>query len=214
MQRGLTDVELKESDEGVRRLILGSTSPYRKALLERLKIPFTTAAPHIDESPEENEKPEVLVRRLAVAKAREIARTEKEALIIAGDQVAVCGDTILGKPGSRDRAIKQLQHISGQTIVFETAVCLLDAKTDFYQLERVPFTVYFRVLNIRQIENYLDREDVLNCAGSFKSEGLGITLCERFSGDDPTALIGLPLIRLTGMLERWKEMTGMTVEEF
>ena len=184
----------------MRKIILGSTSPYRRELLERLKIAFTTASPDIDESALPNEKPKALVIRLAEAKAREIAKSENNALIISGDQIAVCDETILGKSGNRDTAIKQLQMVSGKSIVFESALCLFDSATHEFQIDIVPFTVHFKTLTQAQIENYLDKEPAFNCAGSFKSEGLGICLTEKFEGDDPTALIGLPLIRLTQML--------------
>ena len=185
-----------------RRIVLGSTSPYRKALLNRLKIPFVTAAPDIDESPLPNESPRAMVLRLTEAKAREIAKIEQDALIIAGDQVAVCGDLVFGKPGDRATAIGQLQQASGRALVFETGLCVLDSAANTLEIEVVPFTVLFRTLTLDQIEWYLDKEDALNCAGSFRSEGLGISLCERLEGEDPSTLIGLPLIRLTRMLER------------
>jgi len=180
-------------------LILASTSPFRRELLERLDIPFTTAAPEIDESAHPDEKPSALVRRLSEAKARAIGATCK-GLIIGSDQVATTGDDILGKPGTHEKAVEQLKYLSGKRVCFLTGLCLLNTETDTADVEVVPFTVQFRQLEERQIENYLRADKPYNCAGSFKSEGLGITLFERMEGDDPTALVGLPLIKLTTML--------------
>lgn len=180
-------------------IILASTSPFRRELLERLNLPFETATPDTDEQPLANESATELVRRLAEAKARAVGNSQT-GLIIGSDQVATCGDEILGKPGTHERARAQLEKLSGQRVVFQTGLCLLNSGTDHVQLEVVPFTVQFRILNSQQIENYLQQDQPYNCAGSFKSEGLGITLFESMEGDDPTALIGLPLIRLTSML--------------
>jgi len=182
-------------------LILASTSPYRKKLLMRFGIPFEMAAPEVDESRLENETAHNLVRRLSEAKARAIGKTGK-GLIIGSDQVATLGDEILGKPGSHERASEQLRHLSGKTVTFLTGLCLLNSETGAIQLDVVPFRVWFRLLDEGQIERYLRHDEPYNCAGSFKSEGLGISLFERIEGEDPTALIGLPLIRLTSMLAR------------
>jgi len=185
-----------------RSLILGSTSPFRQELLSRLGIPFDTATPNINESRLENESPIHLVERLALEKAKNVSRRFPDALIIGSDQVACIDDEILGKPGNRENAIAQLQKASGRTVVFFTGLCLLNAVTQKAQSFVEPFNVHFRKLNDEQIERYVDRERPFNCSGSFKSEGLGIALFERLEGDDPNALIGLPLIRLTNMLEK------------
>ncbi|MEZ5540751.1 MAG: Maf family nucleotide pyrophosphatase [Pseudomonadota bacterium] len=182
-------------------LILASTSPFRRQLLERLRLPFTTAAPEVDETPRPGETPHELVIRLAEAKARAIGATQR-GLIIGSDQVATTGTDILGKPGTHERAAAQLGHLSGQRVTFHTGLCLLHSAVDEVQVDDVPYHVVFRTLATDQIERYLRAERPYNCAGSFKSEGLGITLFERLEGDDPTALIGLPLIRLTRMLAR------------
>jgi len=183
-------------------LILGSTSPFRKELLARLGIPFDTAAPDIDETRHENEAPDQLVKRLAFEKAKVVAQDFPEALVIGSDQVACIEDSILGKPGNRTNAIAQLQQASGKTVVFYTGLCLFNAATGEAQTLVEPFKVHFRNLASAQIERYVDREQPFNCAGSFKSEGLGICLFERLEGTDPNALIGLPLIRLIAMLDR------------
>jgi septum formation protein len=181
------------------RLVLASTSPFRRELLQRLGIPFTTAAPDVDESPLPGEAADELVRRLSASKARAVGRT-RAGLIIGSDQVATTGEDILGKPGTHERAFEQLQQLAGRTVIFHTGLCLLDTEKDIQQVDVIPFTVEFRQLSAAQIEHYLRREQPYNCAGSFKSEALGITLFRRMYGDDPTALIGLPLIRLTDML--------------
>ena len=180
-------------------IVLASTSPYRKELLQRMGIAFKTVAPDVDESSLPGESPENLVKRLAKAKARVIGKT-CEALIIGSDQVAVSGDEILGKPGSHENALVQLRKLSGKLVTFQTGLCLLNSTSNEMQVDTVPFRVQFRKLDEQQIERYLRADQPYNCAGSFKSEGLGITLFERMDGDDPTALIGLPLIRLTSML--------------
>lgn len=183
------------------KLVLASTSPYRKELLQRLGLPFETAAPDVDESRGAGEAAGDMVRRLAEHKARAVAARFPGSLIIGSDQVAVLGDTILGKPGTHERAVAQLTEASGRHVSFLTGLCLYNSRTDQAQVDVVPFHVVFRQLTSRQIEHYLTRERPYNCAGSFKSEGLGIALFERLEGDDPTALIGLPLIRLVRMLE-------------
>jgi septum formation protein len=189
-------------DRMEKQLVLGSTSPFRRELLERLSLPFITASPEIDESRLHNESPQELVLRLSEVKARKVAESYPDALIIGSDQVACNEGEILGKPGGRENAILQLEKASGRQVVFYTGLCLYDAANDSAQLLCEPFTVHFRVLDRGQIERYLDREEPYNCAGSFKSEGLGISLFERLEGDDPNALIGLPLIRLIRMLEK------------
>lgn len=182
-------------------LVLASTSPFRRSLLERLGIPFTTASPDADETRRPDEPSRDLVLRLAKAKARAVAAAHPDALIIGSDQVACIDDTVLGKPGDRERAIEQLTQASGREVVFYTGLCLLNAASGRAQTCCEPFRVHFRRLSAAQIEGYLDRERPFNCAGSFKSEGLGIALFERLEGDDPNALVGLPLIRLIAMLE-------------
>lgn len=182
-------------------LILASTSPFRRSLLERLRVPFTTASPDADETRHPGEPPRDLVLRLAQAKAGAVAPMHPDALIIGSDQVACIDDKVLGKPGNRERAIEQLTQASGREVVFYTGLCLLNATTGRSQTSCEPFRVHFRRLSGTQIEGYLDREQPFNCAGSFKSEGLGIALFDHLEGDDPNALVGLPLIRLVAMLE-------------
>ncbi|PIE83324.1 MAG: septum formation inhibitor Maf [Candidatus Contendobacter odensis] len=192
---------MPNTDTHKRHLVLASTSIFRRNLLLRLGLPFSVRSPEVDETRLAGEDAPTLVARLAELKARSIAQHEPEALIIGSDQVAVLADTILGKPNTHEHAIKQLQHASGQTVTFYTGLCLLDAANGSCQVAVEPFDVVFRTLTTTQIERYLQREKPYNCAGSFKSEGLGIALFERLEGHDPTGLIGLPLIRLTQMLE-------------
>lgn len=188
-------------------LVLASTSPYRKELLGRLGLPFITVSPRVDEQALAGETPEQQVTRLAEAKARAGAAGHNDALVIGSDQLAVCGETVLGKPGSHDKARKQLASLSGRRVSFFTGLCLFDTRRDQARLAMVPYHVHFRVLQAQQIERYLEREQPYNCAGSFKSEGLGISLFESMEGEDPTALIGLPLIRLVS----WLNEAGMPV---
>ncbi len=183
------------------QLVLASTSPFRKQLLEKLKLEFTTDSPDIDESRLVGETPEALVARLAEQKAVAVAERHPNSLIIGSDQVAVNDGEILGKPGNHDKAVAQLQSTSGQRVTFLTGLCLYNSATGDSQLEVVPFGVVFRELSESQIENYLNAEQPYNCAGSFKSEAMGIALFERLEGEDPNTLIGLPLIRLVRMLE-------------
>lgn len=183
------------------RLVLASTSRYRQELLARLRVPFETVAPDVDETARPGEAPPVLVRRLAEAKARAVAGRFPDALVIGSDQVAAVGDEILGKPGTHERAVAQLRKISGRDVVFHTGLCLLNTANGRVQLDLVPFPVRFRPMDEAFIERYLAREPAYDCAGAFKSEGLGIALCDGFAGNDPTALVGLPLIRLVRMLE-------------
>jgi septum formation protein len=182
-------------------LVLASSSRFRRALLERLGIPFEAISPNVDETPNAGEAPAVLAQRLALAKARAIAPHRPAALIIASDQVAVYGDAIVGKPRDHVDATRQLRHASGRKVVLYTALVLLNAATGRVQSEVIPFGIQFRPLTEAQIENYLRKEQPYDCTGSVKSEGLGIALLERFEGDDPNTLIGLPLIRLIRMLE-------------
>ena len=186
----------------MQKLILASTSPYRRELLERLGLPFEIANPHADESPHPGESPEALALRLAEAKARAVISSHGNALIIGSDQVATVDGKIYGKPGSHERAVEQLRALSGKTVNFFTGLCLLNAKTGEADVRGVPMLVTFRQLCDTEIENYLRREPAYNCAGSAKSEGLGIALLQSVRGDDPNALVGLPLIVLCDMLRR------------
>ncbi len=184
-----------------RRLILASTSPFRRELLARLGLAFEALPPGVDETPLPGEPAETLVARLAHAKAAAIAAHAPGALVIGSDQAAVLDGRILGKPGDHARALEQLRAASGRAVDFFTGLCLIDADSGRAQLEVVPFRVHFRTLDETRLERYLRHEQPYDCAGSFKSEGLGIALFERLEGDDPNALIGLPLIRLVRMLE-------------
>lgn len=183
------------------QLVLASTSPFRKELLSRLQLDFETASPDIDETALEGEPPIQLVYRLAEQKAKACADQFPNALLIGSDQLALLGDQILGKPGNHENACQQLRKLSGQYVSFLTGLCLYNAQQQRSQTEVVQFNVYFRRLTDEQIENYLRAETPYNCAGSFKSEAMGVALFDRLEGNDPTALIGLPLIRLTRMLE-------------
>lgn len=183
------------------QLVLASTSPFRRDLLSRLQVPFDTFSPNVDETRLKDESAVALVRRLAEAKAEAAITRFPDALVIGSDQVAVLGNKILGKPHTHDVAVKQLKAASGKRVVFQTGLCLLNTATGHTQVEVIAFSVDFRKLSDTQIENYLRAEQPYNCAGSFKSEALGVALFESMEGEDPTALIGLPLIRLTRMLE-------------
>ncbi len=185
-------------------LILASTSPFRKKLLQRLSIPFTTASPNINETISENESAQDYVKRLSLQKTQAIAKQHPNALIIGSDQCSVLKGIIRGKPKHHQNAVQQLRQSSGERVTFLTGLCLYDAKSNDYQLDLVPFHVDFRTLSDNEIETYLQVEQPYACAGSFKSEGLGISLFKRLQGDDPTALIGLPLIRLSEMLRQKK----------
>ena len=182
------------------KLVLASTSPFRKELLQRLDVPFDTASPDIDESAKTNETPTQLVARLSEEKAKAVAAQFPNSLVIASDQVATLDNVIIGKPGGHENAVKQLTNASGRKVVFYTGLCLLNTKTGNIQIEVIQFNVTFRKLTEKQIDSYLKKEQPYNCAGSFKSEGLGIALFEKMEGDDPSSLIGLPLISLIGML--------------
>jgi len=181
-------------------LILASSSPFRAELLARLGIEFECQSPDIDESMRPQESPRELVMRLAQEKARAIAGNWPEGLVIGSDQVAVMAGHILGKPGDLDTARAQLRAASGQEVDFLTGLALLNSANGQLQLDCILYSVHFRHLTMSQIDAYLQAERPFNCAGSFKSEGLGIALLQRLQGDDPTALIGLPLIRLVTML--------------
>ena len=181
-------------------LVLASSSRFRAALLQRLDVPFRAHAPDIDESPLPGEAPIELVTRLASTKAEALADLYPDALIIGSDQVAATGQRILGKPGDLDNAREQLKTLSGRSVDFFTGLCVFNPRSGQRQVEQVPYRVYFRDLSGAQIDNYLRRERPFDCAGSFRSEGLGIALIQRMQGEDPTALIGLPLVRLVSML--------------
>lgn len=186
----------------MRNLILASSSPFRRQILDKLQLEYSCISPDIDESAKETETPQELVARLAEAKARKVASTESNSLIIGSDQVAVLGNEILGKPHTHENAVKQLRKLSGHTVTFLTGLSLINSETGQAQTEVVPFKVVFRQLTDEMIENYLRAEEPYNCAGSFKSEALGIVLFEKLEGEDPNTLIGLPLIRLVRMLEQ------------
>ena len=183
-----------------RPLILGSTSRYRKELLTRLRIPFETAAPDVDETPHSNESPKDLALRLALAKARAVALRYPEAVVIGSDQVADLEGTPLGKPGNHTNAILQLQRMRGKTVIFQTALSVVCIATGYERTDLAEVKVKFRDLSDAEIESYLRAEEPYDCAGSAKSEGLGIVLLDAIENDDPTALIGLPLIRTCQML--------------
>lgn len=184
----------------MRKLVLASTSRYRRELLERLELPFETDKPDTDETPLAGEAPAETAIRLAEAKARAVAVRHPDALIIGSDQVASVGDERFGKPGTVERAILQLRQMSGKAIIFHTAVCLLDTGTGHASTLCIPTEVGFRTLSDEEIERYVAREMPLDCAGSAKSEALGITLLDHIRGDDPNALVGLPMIALCRLL--------------
>jgi len=184
-----------------RRLILASSSPYRRELLTRLGQPFEVVVPGADETPLAGEAPPDLVRRLARLKAETVARAHPGSLVIGSDQVAVHDGHTVGKPGSHARAVEQLRAASGKPVTLYTGLALVDADSGRVQTDVVPYQVVFRPLTESMIEGYLRRDQPYNCAGSVRAESLGIVLLERFEGEDPNALIGLPLIRLVRMLE-------------
>jgi MAF protein len=184
-------------------LILASTSPYRRSVLSKLQLPFDVAHPDCDETPQQGESPKALVVRLAKSKAESCQlTTASPSLVIGSDQVCVIDGQILGKPHSREKAIEQLMAASGKVVTFYTGLALHNTQTGETDTELDTFTVHFRHLTREQIARYVDKEQPLDCAGSFKSEGLGIALFDRLEGKDPNALIGLPLITLIDMLER------------
>jgi septum formation protein len=181
-------------------LILASASPYRKILLERLGLPFTVVAAAIDETRQAGELPGQLVMRLSHAKAEKVSRSQPDSVVIGSDQLAVFNDSVVGKPGTTERAMAQLRRFSGHEIVFLTAISVQCAISGFSATEVVPTSVSFRELNEEEIERYVCIEQPLDCAGGFKAESLGISLFERLGSDDPTALIGLPLIATARLL--------------
>lgn len=181
-------------------LVLGSSSPFRRDLLARLGIPFTVLSPDIDETARAGESPRALALRLAGEKAQAVGRSHPGGLIIGCDQVAHIGSRVFGKPGTHQNASRQLAEMSGQTVVFESALCLLDARSGRVQIDSIPTEITFRSLSASEIERYLHRDQPYGCAGSAKLESLGIALIERMCSDDPTAIIGLPLVRLCRML--------------
>lgn len=183
-------------------LILGSSSPYRRELLARLNIPFEVATPDIDETPLPGESPEATALRLSRLKAEAIAARHPGALVIGSDQVCTLDGMQIGKPGNHEKALAQLQLMRGKTVTFHSALCLLDSRTGVAQLTDVQTQVTFRQLTDTELDTYLRIETPYDCAGSAKAEGLGIALLSRVESDDPTALIGLPLIALTGMLRQ------------
>ena len=196
----MSDFDIAKTTSPARRLVLGSTSRYRRELMQRLCIPFDVAAPDVDETPQDGESPHDLACRLALAKARAVAALHPDAVVIGSDQVADLGGEPLGKPGTHERAVAQLQRMRGQTVVFQTAVAVVCQDTGFAQTDLAAVRVVFRNLSDAEIETYLRTEQPYDCAGSAKSEGLGIALLESINNDDPTALVGLPLIRTCRML--------------
>ncbi|QTN29800.1 septum formation inhibitor Maf [Rhodoferax sp. AJA081-3] len=187
-------------DTSHRKLILGSTSVYRRELLGRLNVPFSVESPHVDETPLPGEQPAALAQRLALAKALAVATRFPDCVVIGSDQVADLDGQALGKPGTHERAVAQLRQMRGKTVVFQTAVAVVCLETGFSEQSLAPVKVLFRSLDDSEIENYLQLEQPYDCAGSAKSEGLGITLLDAIDSDDPTALVGLPLIRTSRML--------------
>lgn len=183
-------------------LVLASSSAYRRQLLERLRLPFALGVPDVDESPLAGEAPRATALRLAEAKARALASVHEHALIIGSDQIAVLDGVLLGKPGGREAALSQLAATRGREVVFHTAVCLLNSATGRHETEEVPTVVRFRDYTLEQAAHYLELDRPYDCAGSAKIEALGIALVERVDSTDPSALIGLPLITLVGMLKR------------
>lgn len=186
----------------MQKLILGSSSPFRAELLRKLHLEFETASPDIDETALQDESPQALVQRLAESKARKVAENNPQALVIGSDQVAVIDGKILGKPGNTENARLQLRSASGREVTFYTGLALFDASNQQMQSLVEPFRVGFRSLSAQQIDFYIRQEQPFNCAGSFKSEGFGIALFDYLRGDDPNTLVGLPLIKLTAMLEK------------
>jgi septum formation protein len=183
-------------------LILGSTSRYRRELLDRLRLPYTCAAPQVDETPLPGEAPAALALRLALAKAQAVAALHPHAVVIGADQVADLHGEPIGKPGTHERAVMQLQRLSGQRVVFQTALAIVRADTSHAEAQLAAVVVQFRALSLAEIEHYLRLDQPYDCAGSAKCETLGIALLDAIESDDPTALIGLPLIRTCQMLRR------------
>jgi septum formation protein len=181
-------------------LVLGSSSRYRRELLERLRVPFSVDSPRVDETPRPRERPADLALRLALAKARDVASRAPGSVVIGSDQVADLDGTPIGKPGNHERAINQLRAMSGRSVVFQTAVAVVRADTGYESCVLVPVTVRFRTLSDPEIEHYLRAEEPYDCAGSAKAEALGIALLDAIESDDPTALVGLPLIKTCQLL--------------
>jgi septum formation protein len=190
----------KPPDAPSRRIVLGSSSPYRRELLSRLRVAFDVDLPHVDEAPRPGESPREIALRLALEKARAVALRHPDAAVIGSDQVADLGGEPLGKPGTHERAVAQLQCMSGKVVIFHTAVAVVCQATGFEQVDLAPVRVTFRQLDRDEIENYLQAEKPYDCAGSARSEGLGIAILESIESDDPSALVGLPLIRTCRML--------------
>jgi len=187
----------------MRTIILGSSSPYRCQLLERLKIPFTVDPPNIDETPLQDENPRDMVTRLTLEKAKSVAIRNKDALIISSDQCAVLNNKSIGKPKNYENAFSQLQMLSGEKIEYITGLCLYDSKNGAYQEDVKKCIVQYKELSKETIKKYLEKEQPYNCAGSLKSEGLGIALLNSIESLDTTSLMGLPLIRLIEMLKKF-----------
>lgn len=196
----MTTASDPSSDALSRALVLGSTSRYRHGLLSRLGVPFLAVAPQVDETPRAGEQPAELALRLALEKARDVGQRHPQAVVIGSDQVADLAGEPLGKPGTHERAVAQLRRMRGQTVVFQTALAVVCLATGFEQSDIAAVRVVFRDLSDSEIEHYLRAEQPYDCAGSAKSEGLGIALLERIDNDDPTALVGLPLIRTCRMI--------------
>jgi len=186
----------------MKTLVLGSTSVFRKSILEKLNLPFECAKPNIDETALVNETPQALVERLAIEKAKAVANEFSNALIIGSDQVAVCDGEILGKPHNFDNGVMQLTKFSNKAVTFYTGLCVFDSANNTVKSLVEPFVVHFNALSPSDIESYLKAEQPYNCAGSFKSEGLGICLFKKLEGEDPNTLIGLPLIKLVALLKQ------------
>lgn len=194
-------IHLKMYEEmNQRPLLLASSSTYRRQLLARLEIPFTSISPDVDETPLDAETPKALAERLALVKAQHVAQQYSRGVIIGSDQVANLNGTPLGKPGTHERAVAQLKQMSGQTVIFHTAVAVVCEETGFCAQDVADIRVRFRTLDDKAIQRYLKKEKPYDCAGSAKSEGLGIALLDSIESDDPTALVGLPLIRTARML--------------
>ncbi len=191
----------------MQKIILASNSTYRRELLSKIKLDFTCIGSNVDESPHPGETAQRLATRLAIAKAQALAEKHPNHLIIGSDQVATCNGHTLGKPGSFEQAIQQLQTQSGQAVLFYTGLCVLNSSNGQYLTDLDCCTVHFRTLTMQQIERYLSVDKPFDCAGSFKSEGYGITLINKISGADPNALIGLPLIKLIKLLDQF----GLTI---
>lgn len=193
---------MQPSQNNTPKLVLASSSRYRRELLEKLKHPFSWQAPEVDETPLTGEKPDVLALRLAQLKAEALAKAHPNSLIIGSDQVASLDGKLCGKPGNKENALSQLKAASGKNVTFYTGLCLLNTNTGRHYSAVETYNAHFRTLSEAQIEYYLDQDQPFDCAGSFKSESLGISLLERLEGDDPNTLIGLPLIRLTQLLSQ------------